>query len=148
MPRHEGPVTASSLLARPDREAVPSAGNGEITVPVALLSDLNDPRLIITADYVGPDRRLLHRREWRSLERERNRYLAWRPGTARPRGRVGGTTAFRVRHMTAAVLLTAITAVPLTLLVSHWAAPTPPGSPASPATHLVPHHPSGTPFGP
>jgi hypothetical protein len=147
--RPHRPVTASSLLACPDPEGIPAAAGGEIPVPVGLLSDLHDPRLIITADYVGPDRRLLDRREWRSLERERTRYRTWRPSTHwRPGGRVGGATSFRVRHLVAAVLLTAVTVVPLTVVVSHRVAPTVPSVPTSPAPHLVPHHTPGTPFRP
>ncbi len=151
--RPQRPVTASSLLACPDPECIPAAAGGEIPVPVGLLSDLHDPRLIITADYVGPDRRLLDRREWRSLERERTRYRTWRPTTTLPeervkRGRVDGATSFRVRHLVAAVLLTVMTVVPLTVLVSHRAAPTAHGGPTSPAPHLVPQRAPGTPLRP
>jgi hypothetical protein len=151
--RPDRPVTASSLLACPDREGILAATGGEIPVPVGLLSDLHDHRLIITADYVGPDRRLLDRREWRSLESERTRYRAWRPATTLPggcvkRGRVDGVTWLRVRHLVAAVLLTVMTVVPLTVLVSHRAAPTVHSGPTSPAPHLVPHRAPGTPFRP
>jgi hypothetical protein len=149
-PRPDGPVTAFSLLACPDRPSPPPAPQRELPVPAGLLSDLHDPRLIITAEYVGPDRRLVDRREWRSLERERSRYRAWPPARTLPEGGVGtprvkGTISFRLRHLVAAVLLTAVTVVPLTVLVSHRAAPTVP--PASP-THLAPHPASGTPFRP
>ena len=157
-PRPDRPVTAFSLLACPDRESTPPAVDGEIPVPLGLLSDLHDPRLIITAGYVGPDRRLLDRREWRSLERERNRHRAWPPartlvegGAEEGRaegGRVDGEASFRLRHLVAAVLLTAMTVVPLTVLVSHRDAPTVPGAPTSPTLHLVPHHVPGTPFRP
>jgi hypothetical protein len=90
------------------------------------------------------------RREWRSLERERSRYRAWPPARAWPEGRVEttgvrGAISFRLRHLVAAVLLTAVTVVPLTVLVSHRAAPNVPSPPASPA-HVAPHPASGTPF--
>jgi hypothetical protein len=145
-------------LALPDRDSTRPAADREIRVPPGLLSDLHDPRLIITADYVGPDRRLLDRREWRSLERERNRSGAWQPAGALPvgrverarveRGRVVGAISFRLRHLVAAVLLTAMTVVPLTVLVSHRDAPTDPSAPTSPARHLVPHRVQGSPFRP
>ena len=152
-PRPDRPVTAFSLLACPDPESTPPPVDGEIHVPPGLLSDLHDPRLIITADYVGPDRRLLDRREWRSLERERNRYRDWRPARTVRVGRAEGGPAdgeasFRLRHLVAAVLLTAMTVVPLTVLVSQRDAPTDPSAPTSPASHLVPHHVPGTPFRP
>lgn len=149
-PRPDRPVTAFSLLACPDPESTRAAPDRQVSVPAGLLSDLHDPRLIITAEYVGPDRRLLDRREWRSLQRERTRYRAWRPARPRPEaqlevGRVGGPISFRLRHLVAAVLLTAVTVVPVTVLVSHRAAPAVPASPTSPAP-LVPHQAPGTPF--
>jgi hypothetical protein len=152
-PRPDRPVTAFSLLACPDRESDLAAPDGEVPVPAGLLSDLHDPRLIITAEYVGPDRRLLDRREWRSLERERTRYRAGRPARTLAEGRVeagraDGAISFRLRHLVAAVLLTAVTVVPVTVLVSHRAAPTVPSAPTSPAPHLAPHPAAGTPFRP
>jgi hypothetical protein len=150
--RPDGPVTAFSLLACPDLGSAVAAADREVLVPAGLLSDLHDPRLIITAEYVGPDRRLLDRREWRSLERERSRRgqppaRAWPEGRAR-RGRVDGAISFRLRHLVAAVLLTAVTLVPLTVLVSHRAGPTVPSPTTSTAPHLAPHPAAGTPFRP
>ena len=124
-----------------------AAADREVLVPAGLLSDLHDPRLIITAEYVGPDRRLLDRREWRSLERERTRHRAWPEGRVQT-GRVDGAISFRLRHLVAAVLLTAVTAVTLTVLVSHRAAPTVPSPTTSTAPHLAPHRAPGTPFRP
>jgi hypothetical protein len=46
------------------------------------------------------------------------------------------------------VLLTAVTVVPLTVLVSHRAAPTLPSPPTSTGPHLAPHQAPGTPFRP
>jgi hypothetical protein len=42
-------------------------------VAAGLLSDLHHPRLIITAEYIGPDRRAIDRREERRYRRESGR---------------------------------------------------------------------------
>jgi hypothetical protein len=42
-------------------------------VAAGLLSDLYHPRLIITAEYIGPDRRAIDRREERRSRRESGR---------------------------------------------------------------------------
>ncbi len=60
-------VTACDLLGT---EGVDRAGD-EVTA--GLLSDLHHPRLIITAEYIGPDRRALDRREERRYRRELGR---------------------------------------------------------------------------
>jgi hypothetical protein len=60
-------VTACDLLGT---DGVDPAG-GEVAA--GLLSDLYHPRLIITADYIGPDRRVIDRREERRYRRELGR---------------------------------------------------------------------------
>jgi hypothetical protein len=67
-------------------------------VTAGLLSDLYHPRLIITAEYIGPDRRALDRREERRYRRELGRAHDRRE---RPRRRsdrrdeTAGTTRWR-----------------------------------------------------
>ncbi len=121
-------VTASDLLARPAPVGAPSAADGEAAIPAGLLADLHHPRLIITDDYVGPDRRTLDRRELRAQRREERRYRAWRPGPDLSAGRAPGTQVgtLRPRHLWAAVALTVITVAPVTLVASHLAGPNAP----------------------
>jgi hypothetical protein len=59
-------VTACDLIGTDGDEG---NGIGDNLVPDGLLSDLYQPRLIITAEYIGPDRRTLDRRQARELRR-------------------------------------------------------------------------------
>ena len=59
-------VTACDLIGTDGDDG---DGIGEDPVPDALLSDLYHPRLIITAEYIGPDRRTLDRRQAREHRR-------------------------------------------------------------------------------
>jgi hypothetical protein len=136
-------VTASDLLARPAPVAVPSAVADEAAIPAGMLADLHHPRLIITDDYVGPDRRALDRRELRAQRREERRYRAWRPGSDLSTGRAPGTRAgtLRAGHLWAAVAFTAITVAPVTLVASHLAGANAP-APAPHATVPSDHRPT------
>ncbi len=133
-------VTASDLLARPEPVGAASAVDGEAAIPAGMLADLHHPRLIITDDYVGPDRRTMDRRELRAQRRDERRLRAWRRGSDRSTDRVPGTGSgsLRPRHLWAAVALTVVTVAPVTLVASHLAGPNAP----TPAPHVtvVPGH--------
>jgi hypothetical protein len=70
--------------------------DGEL--PPGLLADLYDPRLVISADYVGRDRR--------------------RPRPMAPRGRSSHGPSLRVRQAIVVVVVTAAAVVPLTLMAA------------------------------
>jgi hypothetical protein len=87
-----------------DQEISATAGSErlrEVYVPPEMLSDLHDPRLVITPDYVGRDRR--------------------RPGIGRGRPARGGRPSLRLRDVVTVALVTAAAVVPLTLIASQQA---------------------------
>lgn len=92
------PVTAYGLLAGgPGITFEPS----EVHVPRELLSDLDVYPLIITPDYIGPDRRTTVR------------HYPDRPGTGR---------SLRALEVLVIMVITLAVAIPLTLMTSHAAA--------------------------
>ena len=97
-------VTVSDLLARPDVD-------GDQCIPPGLLADLNHPHLVITDEYVGPDRGRSARHDRRSA-----------PRVARRRA---------VRPVVVAVVVTAAVVAPLTLALSHPAVPAPAAPPVA-----------------
>jgi hypothetical protein len=129
-------VTAADLLARsgPDGPSRPGAGveaavapeagpagpvgHGGFAIPEALLADLHDPRLTITEEYVGPDPLLLGRRQRRALHQAEVERREWRPGTPFPSKPLGVAPSLRVRHLVAAVVVTVVSVVPVTLALA------------------------------
>ncbi len=85
----------------------------EVTLPAEWLADLYDPRLVITPDYVGTDRRHTVR---------------------------AGRRGSRHLHTLAVVLATTAAVVPLTLLIVRSPTATPPSRPARPASTARTHH--------
>lgn len=106
-------VTAYGLLAR---EPVPGPTPTDIVVPPQLLADLDAYPLIITADYVGVDRRA--------------------PGVRHRRDRAGTGPSLRGLEILIVVVATMAVVIPLTLLASSHAgvATGPRGAATSPAT--------------
>jgi hypothetical protein len=142
-PQFVAAVTASDLLARPDPDGHQPAGDGDFPIPVGMLADLHDPRLIITSEYVGPDRRALDRHERREQRREERRRRDWHPGSEFLGARLGGAPSTRTRHLAAAVVLTALTVAPLTLVASHLSGPAAPAR-STRETHTAVHRSTGT----
>jgi hypothetical protein len=95
MPRMREPASAASILATP---IVDLPLRSEIDLPPELLADLNDPRLIITPDYIGIDPR--------------------RPGRRPERITGGAGVGLRMRQIVVTALITATTVVPLTLMAT------------------------------
>jgi hypothetical protein len=93
-----------------------------IEIPATMLADLHDPRLIITADYVGPARRAFDHRGRTSPHRRSEGQHGGHPGRAARRDGSGTVPSTSVRRLVVAVALTAATVAPLTLALSHWVA--------------------------
>lgn len=125
-------VTASDLLARPDVVPAAPVPGGEDPVPASLLIDLYANRLIITDDYVGPERRPITRDSEDGGPEQPTRPSRF---PRHPR-RSGGAPSLRPWHLVAAVALTTLIVAPLTLELTRPPAPgTPPRpSPAATAT--------------
>ncbi len=117
-------VTASDLLARPesDRSGTATGPDAEVVIPEDMLADLHHPRLVITDEYVGPDRRTLDRGQRRTHRRDEQRRREWHPGSAFPPDRTDRPPGSRTTLVVAAVVATTATVAPLTLLLAHLAA--------------------------
>jgi hypothetical protein len=90
-------VTACDLIGTDGDEG---NGIGDDLVPDGLLSDLYHSRLIITAEYIGPDRRTLDRRqarEHRRLSRGQERRAQPRRHEDRNDAMAGATRWWRIR---------------------------------------------------
>lgn len=109
------PITVCGLLGRADA----ATGRLDVYVPPSWLADLHDPRLIITADFVGRDRRFRHRHPPSSS----------RPDVALPSPSEGRGSSLRFHQLLAVVVATVALVVPLTLMASH------PSSGSAPAQH-------------
>jgi len=116
-----GPASAASLLGTP---IVALPLRPEIDLPPELLADLNDPRLIITPDYIGIDRR---------------RSGGWPKCVARA-PKVG----LRMRQIVVTALITTTAVIPLTLVATgalaqaHIAHTTPQALPSTTSQRPVP----------
>jgi hypothetical protein len=121
-------VTADGLLARTGDEVgdgrIAECGIDEIHIPVGMLADLHDPRLVITPDYVGPARARLDRHDRRPVHNPTRN-----PSDCRRAGPMGGRPRRRrprrpaptpIGPLMLAVVLTAVTVAPLTLALADW----------------------------
>jgi hypothetical protein len=122
VPRPVAVVTASDLLARPEADRTGSGPQDEVAIPEGMLADLHYPRLIITDEYVGPDRRTMDRGQRRRQQRDEQWRRTWDPGSDLPPGHPGGASGLRTGQVVAVVLLTAATVAPVTLIVTHLTA--------------------------
>ena len=109
------PITVCGLLGPADV----ATGQLDVYVPPSWLADLHDPRLIITPDFVGRDRRFGHRPPPSSS----------RSGVAPPPPSTGRGSSLRFHQLIAVVVATVALAVPLTLMASH------PSSGSAPVQH-------------
>ncbi len=121
-------VTASDLLARPEADRsgpgpVPGpVPDDELIIPEGMLTDLHHPRLVITEEYVGPDRRTLDRSQRRTHRRDEQRRREWHPGSEFPSARSNRVGRPSGTLVLATAVATAAAVAPLTLVVAHLAA--------------------------
>ena len=106
----------------------------EDPVPASLLTDLYASRLIITDDYVGPERRPVTRDSEDGGPEQPPR----RSRFPRHPRRSGGAPSLRPWHLVAAVALTTLIVAPLTLELSR---PPAPGTPSRPSPAADRHRP-------
>ena len=133
-----GMITADDLLAlsggdAPGPHRTTVDGLAHIDVPAAMLADLHHPELIITSDYVGPARGRPARQgqggeQGRGGDRKVHDLVqrdSARPGNSAASADRGGArepSPAPIRPVVVAVVLTAATMAPLTLVLSHWVA--------------------------
>ena len=115
-------VTASDLLARPESDRSACGSDAEVAIPEGMLADLHHPRLVITDEYVGPDRRTLNRGQRRTQRRDEQRRREWRPGSEFPPARADRTSGPRATLVVTTAAATAAAVAPLTLIIAHLAA--------------------------
>ena len=112
-------LTASDLLARTDHLDGRPVGRGAVMIPAGMLADLHHPRLIITDDYVGPERRILHGQELHAKRRADRRPRTLRAKHPRPTAQDPKAGSLRTWHLVTTVAITAATVAPLTLVAAH-----------------------------
>ena len=124
------PVTANDLLARTGgggADEAPPAGDDidrfdDIRVPARMLADLHDPRLIITLDYVGPERGMFERHGSVTTRKKSDCHRAGHSRGAGRRRRPATGAPTSIRPLIVAVALTTATVAPLTVALAQWIA--------------------------
>lgn len=121
------PVTANDLLARTDRDGGDAHVAGDdvvrfddVHVPARMLADLHDPRLVITLDYVGPERGLSVGRGRATTHKKPDCRRAGQRRSSARRRRPGTTSHTPIRPLVVAVAVTTATVVPLTIALTQW----------------------------
>jgi hypothetical protein len=105
------PLSAADMLARPESS---SAGEVDVYVSTELLADLHAPRLVVTPEYVGPERR--HRIRATVIDPP----ASWSPP------RVDRGWSVRLLEIVVVAAVTVAVAVPLTLMATRGTMPTHP----------------------